>query len=259
MLTRTLIGLLLSVTGSIAAAGNNYDSRRAADLQKCQAIGPREHRSGMVMNPDGYQSYYLRSHCLQRVAESYRDESLCEDVRERWSLFTSTWGVSEKRCRSLVSEGMEQDNRAISALKKTYADSDLIFKDFTVVKNGNGRDFDLIPQFYGDGSLAYTLNFYLLMPDQEPMLIHSSGYNVTGKSRIRIYLPVSELRELVPTFSNRSDHLVRATLEYSTPQGHLQNRWHPDFLEQRFPRSDRTQTLEKRVDFGALKFVPEWN
>ncbi len=75
-----------------AAFGASYDEQRLAAVAACEAIDPRDYQSGLLFNPDGYRSYFVRSECFQRVAREFRDSSLCEQVRQRRSLFVSSWG-----------------------------------------------------------------------------------------------------------------------------------------------------------------------
>jgi hypothetical protein len=89
------VALCLFALASVRA--NDYDTARTAAVSKCEAINPSEHQSGLLFNPDGYRSYYVRSECLQRTAVQFRDDTLCARVRQRRSLFSSSWGCPPAR------------------------------------------------------------------------------------------------------------------------------------------------------------------
>lgn len=70
-----------------AGAANRYAEFRSAAVKCREAIDRSEHQTGLAFNSEGYRSFYVRSVCFQDAAVTYRDESLCAQVRERWSLF----------------------------------------------------------------------------------------------------------------------------------------------------------------------------
>ena len=246
-----------AVTADMSVMGNEYDAMRSAAVNKCYAIDPSAHQSGLFFNPDGYRSYYERSRCLQNAAEMFRDETLCHDVKRRWSLFSSSWGISRRRCKELAQQGLAKDVLAIESLKRTYAEEHVRLVDFSILRNGNDRDFDIVPIFDGRDSHAYTLIFDLVIPNRAPVLLHSSGFHLTGSSdRIRIYVPRAEIRKHLPEFSEHERYRVRARLEYSIGSGHANARWSERFINDGFPLTDRSQSVEKTVRFGDLTYVP---
>ena len=97
-------GLILSCARPLFAAG--YNDLRAAALARCDAIDPSASQSGLAFNPDGFRSYYVRSECLQTAAVQFRDEGLCDRVRQRQALLWSSWGYSPMHCRDLVQQGV---------------------------------------------------------------------------------------------------------------------------------------------------------
>ena len=73
---RCLVFAALALGGLSASGGppvNKYDSLRAAALGKCQSVDADEYQSGLLFNPDGYRSYYVRSQCYQKAAITFRD------------------------------------------------------------------------------------------------------------------------------------------------------------------------------------------
>ena len=66
--------VVITVFAAPFAYANNYDELKAAALQRCSAIDPAAYQTGLLFNPDGYRSYYLRSQCMQQAAVEFRDE-----------------------------------------------------------------------------------------------------------------------------------------------------------------------------------------
>src|SRR5260221_5816244 len=127
---------------SCAIAESDYQLRRAGAKQKCEAISPSEPQSGLLFNPDGYRSFYVQSQCFQEAAVQFRDSSLCEKVRRRWSLFSSSWGISSTQCMKLVSDGVAKDRAELEKDKQLYLASPIRLKSVYVERNGNGLEFD---------------------------------------------------------------------------------------------------------------------
>jgi len=101
--------LMMPSLGTLAN-GNDYEEQRVQAVQNCAVIDPREHQSGLFFNPDGYRSYYKKSQCFQSAAITFRDIGLCEKVRQRRALFSSSWGYSETNCVKLVEKAIADDN-----------------------------------------------------------------------------------------------------------------------------------------------------
>ena len=59
--------------GCLSASGDRYETLRAAALGRCQSVDADEYQSGLLFNPDGYRSYYVRSQCYQKAAITFRD------------------------------------------------------------------------------------------------------------------------------------------------------------------------------------------
>ena len=241
------------------AAANDYAEQRIAAIRQCEPIDPKQYHTGLIMNPDGYRSYYLRSQCFQRAAIKFRDPELCGEVRRRRALFSSSWGYSEKNCRKLVAAGIAEDRDALDAMKAEYESGHVRITDFTVLRNGNGRDFDIIPRFAGQGEHGYELRFDILPAGtgSAPVLLHATGFYLKGtENRIRIYVKRADLRTQFPAFREDVPYTVRATLTYSTGYGTLAGKWSDAFIEDHFPVAARSQDLVKEVTFGG-KWVPE--
>ena len=236
--------------GLSSVLASPYDEKRAAAVKRCEAIDPAASQSGLVFNPDGYRSYYLRSECFQRTAIEFRDDSLCAQVKERRSLFFSSWGYSERRCRELVAEAAARDRQALEAMKELYTKGGMRLRDFRVERNGNGRDFDIIPLFTGDYAHGYALRFEIVQPDAAtPTLLHANGYFVDQGSNLRIYLPQADVRQRMTEFTLDRPYSVRATATLDVGTGTASGNWSDAFIERVFPPQERSHSITKEVRF----------
>ena len=236
----------------LSAASNDYEQQHAAAVRTCEAISSREHQSGLYFNPDGYRSYYLRSQCIQNAAVKFRDVKLCARVRQRRALFSSSWGYSESNCKKKAEEAISKDREAIERIKKDYEQGHVRLSDFRIERNGNGRDFDFIPDFTGTGAHAYMLVFEIIPEDSglSPVLLNASGFYLEGETNnIRIYVTQDEIRKRFQGFSLDESLQVRATLVYSIGTGSYSGKWSNAFIESRFPVRTRTQILVREVRF----------
>ena len=71
-------------------------------VETCQSIPPTTYETFLLFNPSNLQTYYFRSSCFQEVAVQMRDENLCDQVKERRSIFFNGSGVSPTACRKAV-------------------------------------------------------------------------------------------------------------------------------------------------------------
>ena len=242
------VGLSLFATPVLAVS---YDELRAAAAKNCRAIDPAEYQSGLFFNPDGYRSYYVRSECFQRTAVKFRDAALCAEVKQRRSLFSSSWGYSRARCRDLVAEGVAADRKNLEEIKKQYLQGAMHLRDFRIERNGNGRDFDIIPSFGGDYGHGHTLRFEIVQSgrSKETALLHSSGYYVDGNSHLRIFVRQDDVRKRFPEFALNQPYTVRGTMVFDVGNGGQAGWWSDTFIERIFPLRERSQALEREVRF----------
>lgn len=246
------VAITLLLLPGLSAANNDYYQQHAAAVRTCEAINARESQSGLFFNPDGYRSYYLRSQCNQKAAVKFRDIKLCAKVRQRRALFSSSWGYSKSNCRKKVGEEITKDREAIDRMKKDYEQGHVRLSDFRIERNGNGRDFDIIPVFTGTGAHGYLLVFEIIREQSgsPPVLLKASGFHLEGETnRIRMYVPQQDIRKRFPGFALDKTWQVRATLVYSIGTGSYRGKWSDAFIESRFPVSARTQILMRESLF----------
>jgi len=239
--------LAILLAAHLAAAA--YDEQRAAAVGRCEAIDPGEYQSGLLFNPDGYRSYFVRSECFQLAAKEFRDASLCAQVRERRSLFGSSWGYSPVQCRKEVQAGASADREAIAETRRQYLSHPLRLADFRVERNGNGRDLDLVPLFSGGHAGSYALRFDVLAAGGTAVPLHATGMHLNGRSNVRLYVRAADVRARWPEFALGGRYRVRATLTLDVGPGSAGGRWADAVIEDVFPRADRTSALEKDVAF----------
>jgi len=224
-------------------SASDYNQRKSTETRRCEAINPGEAQSGLAFNPDGYKSYYVQSECFQKAAIQFRDSSLCDRVRRRWSLLWSSWGVSSGQCQKLVAQGIAADRAEIEAEKQKYFAGRPQLKSLRIVRNGNGRDFDILPEFPAGYGHGYTLTFEIIGAGDQPVLLHSDGYYLDSNPRLNIFVRQAEIRARFPEFQLNHPYKVRATVTLSIGNGGTSGYWSDEFLESIFPARDRSQSL----------------
>jgi len=242
-----LILAFLFALGSLYAT--DYATLRSAALVRCEKISPSEYQSGLLFNPDGYRSYYVRSECLQRAAVQFRDDLLCTQVRRRWSLFSSSWGISPAQCSKLVSEGVAKDRAELEQTRAQYRGGTVQLQSFRVERNGNGRDFDFIPVFSNGYAHSYHLTFEILEAGKAPILLHSDGYYLDANSNLRIYVRQADIRQRFPEFALNRRYQVRATVVLNVGMGGGAGYWSDAFIESVFPIRERSQSMTIETEF----------
>ena len=241
---KTLVSLFfLLCLSPNAIRANDYDARRAAAKQRCEAIDPSEYQSGLFFNPDGYRSYFVQSECFQRAAVQFRDPALCDRVRRRWSLLSSSWGVSSSQCQKLVFNGVAADRAELEGERQRYLSHPILLQSFQIERNGNGRDFDVIPTFSAGNAHGYKLVFEIVGARGEPILLHSDGYYVDANSKLNIYVRQADIRARFPEFQLNHTYKVRATAILSIGMGGEPGYWSDEFIDKVFPARERTQSL----------------
>src|SRR5882672_3829453 len=250
MFLRSLVITILAGWLANPAAAAGYAEMRAGAVKRCQAVDPSESQSGLAFNPDGYRSYYARSACFQDAATLFRDESLCAMVKERWSVFWSSWGYSGKRCRQLVAEGSAADYKALEEIKSRYQAGAVKLRDFRIERNGNGRDFDIIPAFDPGYDHGYAVRFELVGAGGEAVVpVAASGFYLGGNENIRIFVRQADIRGWFPRFELGRPYQVRATLVLDVGNGGPGGMWSDAYIEKVFPVAARSQMLIRQITF----------
>ena len=233
----------------IASPASDYLARRAAAKQRCEAIDSSQYQSGLFFNPDGYRSYYVQSECFQKAAVQFRDTGLCDRVRRRWSLFSSSWGVSSSQCEKLVANGVAADRAELEKEKQRYGARPVRLQSFHIEPNGNGRDFDFIPELSAGEPHGYKLVFEIVGVRAQPILLNSDGYYVDANSKLNIYVRQADIRARFPEFQLNHTYKIRATLIFSIGMGGEPGYWSDEFIESVFPIRERSQSMSIESKF----------
>jgi hypothetical protein len=244
-----MLALFVAAALSGAVSPPDYATAHAAALSACNAIKPSDYQSGLALNPDGYRSYYLRSQCLQNLAVQFRDAALCDKVRERRALLSSSWGYSPGNCRTLVAAALDADRKELEDLKREYLTARMVLRDVRVEPNGNGRDYDVLPSFDGTQGHGYLFTLEILPESGPPVAVHANGYYVDPHSALRLFIRRQDVASRFPAFVPGRTYRIRAVATFSLPAGGGSRFMSDAFLEKVFPLRERTQSIERDVRF----------
>ena len=251
-MTKCLIALfVISGFGFLEQAGaTDYQTLLDQALAKCEEINADSYQTGLLLNPDGYRSYFEKSACFQRAAIAFRAVPLCKKVKRRRALFSSSWGYSKANCLDLASRAEEQDRLALQTLQQRYAAGPVKLTELRLEPNGNGRDFDFIPRFADGFEHGYQLEIWLIDEDHQRHLIFTYGSHLRGSAdNIRLYIPRTDLLDRFPALRFGRPYVLETRLILSVGIGGPGGWLRDDILEEVFPASSRTQKLISTVEF----------
>jgi hypothetical protein len=135
-------------------------------------------------------------------------------------------------------------------MKTAYAAGGIKLRDFRIERNGNGRDFDIIPTFTGTYAHGYMLTFEILPSASGlPVLLHTSGYHLDEQSNLRLYVPQADIKQRAADFSLNRPYTVRATVTLDVGYGGQAGYWSPSFIEGVFPIRERSQSIMRQATF----------
>jgi hypothetical protein len=226
-----------------------YDTAKAAAVRTCEAINANEYQTGLAFNPDGYRSYYVRSECFQKTAVHFRDLTLCDRVKQRRALLSSSWGYSPGNCRKIVGRAVDADRMEIDEIRRRHLAGSMVLRDFRIERNGNGRDYDVIPLFDGTDGHGYTIAIEIVAPGGSPIAVHADGYYVDPRSVLRIFIRQQDITARVPAFETGRSYQVRAIATFTLPAGGGSRFMSDTFLERLFPLRERTRSVTREIRF----------
>ena len=227
-----------------------YDDALQRAVLLCEQINPRESQTGLLFNPEGYRSYYLQSQCFQRGAQEFRALNLCDRVRRRLALFSSSWGYSRNNCRELVNEKIDKDRNEVSQLRQSYLAGPVRLVSVTLERNGNGRDFDFIPRFADGFATGYTLEYWLHDAAGNRHLILAHGNSLVGaQDNLRIFLRRDQLVTRYPGWESDRSYELEVTMGLSIGYRKIDGWLREDLLDETFPAQERLQSLRVGVEF----------
>lgn len=250
----TVLFLLLWIAAlwpAVALPASEYHNSLATQVASCQEIDADEYQTGLLFNPDGYRSYYLRSACLQRLAVEYRNPDLCQEVKRRRALFSSSWGYSTRNCQLLVAQKLTEDRNELQTLRQTYLAAPMSVSQLTVESNGNGRDFDFIPRFNDGMPYGYNVDFQLVDNNGDRhVILEYGGYLAGSDSNIRLFLTRQELLARFPSLAFNRPYAIDVIVSPSLGLRKLDGWLRPDILEQDFPYAERNSIRSFTVIFA---------
>jgi len=164
-------------------------------------------------------------------------------------MLSSSWGVSSSQCEKLVSDGIAADRAELEKEKQIYTAGPIQLQSLKIRRNGNGRDFDLIPEFSAGNAHGYGLTVEIVSTREQPILIHSDGYYVDANSRLNIFIRQADIRSRFPEFKLDGTYKIRATLIFSVGMGGASGYWSDEFIEKVFPIHERSQSLTVESKF----------
>jgi hypothetical protein len=181
----------------------------------------------------------------------FRDDQLCAEVKERRSLVSSSWGYSSRQCRKLVAGGVADDRITIEAKKFQYQSRALCLRDFHTRRNGNGRDYDIIPASAGAQKDSLVLRFEITAGEGVSVTVplNSSGYDLVARSNLRIFVRRDEIRNRLASFEAVRSYSVRATMTLDVDVGGRPGHSSDALIERVFPVQQRAQAVTKDIHF----------
>ena len=197
--------LVAMVAGDCAAA----PSRAADVLARCAAIPATRYVTGLIGNPDGMQTYYERSRCLQEAAVTLRAPALCSGVRERHSWFFNGSAFSPAACRSLVARQVRTDVVATAKLQPPQR-----LQSIAVARDGNGRDFDVSVHTTGGDGIGMRLRLFLINADGTESLAYDQVQAMgSSPEALALLLPQADVARALVAQTSGAPLRLRARLE----------------------------------------------
>lgn len=202
----------LFMPGDTPAFSCKVCDRKAAAVKECQDIDPGEYSTGLLFNSPGGKTYFARSSCLQAAARKFRDPTLCEEVRERESLFFDGSAISRESCERLVQEAARQT--PVAVIRDLYRPAAVEY-----FRNGNGRDIDVHIAFSGTYRHRYALT--VSMVDEAGAAserLHHDEYSLGPASRgLRIRLQEAQVAAAADALSLATPYRFRVRLALVEP------------------------------------------
>lgn len=206
-------------------------------MARCEAIDPEESVTGLLFNPPGRKTKFVRSSCLQRLAVRYRGASLCAQVRERTSMFFDGSAISRAACQA----------EALVLIQDIHRLAEVAF-----FGNGNGRDMDIHIGFSGAYAYRYALTVAMLDEAGTGSRILDSRERHIGASTstLRLLIRAEQMAEAARALAVTPPYRFRITLALVEPA------WREVAQFAALGRDERQSVVERRVDPGTLPRDP---
>jgi hypothetical protein len=125
----------------------------------------------------------------------------------------------------------------------------MVLRDFRIERNGNGRDYDVIPSFEGADGHGYMIAVEIVPPGGRPIVVHTNGYYVDPRSPLRLFIAQQDIRAKFPAFQPGRSYQVRTIATFTLPAGGGSRFMSDAFLESVFPLGERTRSVTREVRF----------
>lgn len=230
-----LLALLLTLSAEADSSANAYTHH----LNQCQSIPWSDYQTGMIFNPSDRQTVFRRSQCLQKMAIMFRDEVLCDRVKERKSWFFEGSGVSPQRCREQVKDKVSSDVDAAKQLGNFHK-----LKQVSFSLNGNGRDFDVQVETRGEAYHRYRLKIEIYSASGATLGYIYDEIQMLGKGDSRVVLLLRR-GQMSGRVQLNAPYRAVVTLE---PEMNEQSR----FILQHIDEKNRRSSFTLPVTFSSL-------
>jgi hypothetical protein len=148
-----------------------------------------------------------------------------------------------------VGRAVEADRAEIAESRRRYLADSMKLGDVRIERNGNGRDYDVVPVFDGANGHGYTITIEIIPPVGNPIAVHTDGYYVDPRSELRLFIRQQDIRARVPAFEPGRTYRVRATATFTLPAGSSSRFMSDAFLEGVFPLRERTRSVTREIRF----------
>lgn len=220
MRARALRSLAPAVAALVAvalpASADPLQEQAARRRAACEAIEPRQGQTGMVFNPPELQTVYDRSACYQSLALLLRDKSLCRLAVERRSWIFDGSGISPDACAAAVRAQVLRDAQDAGAQREQHVTV------VEVVRNGNGRDYDVLVGTSGGSPVPHRLTVALAVGDGGERVVHSDRQPLGADgAQLRILLRGATVEQAL---AGAAGHSVQVTARLDLQADTLEQR-----------------------------------
>ncbi|MEJ2696475.1 MAG: hypothetical protein P8013_07480 [Candidatus Sulfobium sp.] len=183
---------------------------------------------------------FERSECLQKVAIKLRDESLCQEVRERKSIFFDGSGISQRVCLRKVREKIREDRVYAGSITDIQH-----LKGVTFSINANGRDLDMKVTTRGRYGHPYRLRV-VCSGKEGVAVIYDRRVPLAGSGQsLSLFLRTRELKRKLGHCWH--DGLELRSVLSPEPSGRDE-----EFIFSHIPFSEKTSSVTTTVNFSKL-------
>lgn len=239
------LALLPGLPGDAAGFRCNACDVKASEVERCRRMDPVEYSTGLLFNPPGNKTLFRRSSCLQGLAVRYADAALCEEVRERKSLFFDGSAISRASCEQRVREAAR--DAPVVVIRDIHR-----LDRVGWFRNGNGRDIDVRVGTSGSYRHKYEITVSMLgASGANSQALHRNDYwRGTDAGTLWILLREAQVAAAAKALALQPPYRFRVTLALVNPS----------LAEVRqfvsLARDERESSVDQRIDPAKLERDP---